>query len=293
MAKVAEESSANAASCSFDPSTEFQGDLAVFDDVPTQENLDKAADLPVLSVDGSSQPFRSLYSGEGVAHRVFVVFVRHFFCGNCQSYVRSLSASITPDSLLSLPEPTSIVVVGCGSPELIHMYTEATQCPFPIYAEPTRKLYDQLGMLRTLSLGSKQPDYMRSSILAGVFRSMVQSVKAGSGAIKGGDLRQVGGEFLFEEGKVVWCHRMKNTRDHSEIPELRRILGLGHGPDEKTPSDASKDGAGKAADKGTGDSVDNAEKPTNPTLGSAVPDEKANVQTAGGTTNGAAATSTA
>jgi hypothetical protein len=87
MAKAAEESSepkelsTNMASCDFDPSAEFQGDLAVSDDVPTQEILDKAADLPVLAVDGSSHPFKSLYSGEGVARRVLVVFVRHFFCG--------------------------------------------------------------------------------------------------------------------------------------------------------------------------------------------------------------------
>ena len=87
MAKAAEEASqpknlsTKMSSCGFDPSAEFQGDLAVSDDVPTQETLDKAADLPVLGADGSSHPFKSLYSGEGVARRVLVVFVRHFFCG--------------------------------------------------------------------------------------------------------------------------------------------------------------------------------------------------------------------
>lgn len=81
---------------------------------------------------------------------------------------------------------------------------------------------------------------------------------------KGGDMQQVGGEFLFEpvekatpicspdvdagekrlgEGetgvngylggtgfveakRVVWCHRMRNTRDHAELPEVREVLGL-------------------------------------------------------------------
>lgn len=87
---------------------------------------------------------------------------------------------------------------------------------------------------------------------------------------KSGDKRQVGGEFLFEpldlvtpvttptdgqtssdaaimdafgngtgqnhghhaleEKKVTWCHRMRNTRDHAEIPEIMELLGLdGHG----------------------------------------------------------------
>ncbi len=50
----------------------------------------------------------------------------------------------------------------------------------------------------------------------------------GSGlALKGGDQKQVGGEFLFEGGEVRWCHRMRNTRDHVEVPELREVLGLG------------------------------------------------------------------
>ncbi len=44
--------------------------------------------------------------------------------------------------------------------------------------------------------------------------------------MKGGDYKQVGGEFLWESGEVVWCHRMRNTRDHAEIQVLRDRLGL-------------------------------------------------------------------
>ena len=93
---------------------------------------------------------------------------------------------------------------------------------------------------------------------------MLQSVRQGVSALgkgralKGGDMHQVGGEFLFEpvematpmqspsdeakkqlgngsgghlgvqgeEKRVTWCHRMRNTRDHAEIPELREVLGL-------------------------------------------------------------------
>lgn len=92
-------------------------------------------------------------------------------------------------------------------------------------------------------------------------------------AFAGGDYKQVGGEFLFEpageittspvaspmdesskkelglpspagiqpghldrseEKRITWCHRMKNTRDHAEIPELREVLGLdGNGKEGK------------------------------------------------------------
>lgn len=144
------------------------------------------------------------------------------------------------------------------------MYAEATSCPFPIYADPTRALYNELGMVRTLAMGAK-PDYQRRSTLGSVVASIVQGIKhvPTGRAFVGGDYQQVGGEFLFEpvdgiqspvaspsaeggeqkelglgvgkldtavEKQVTWCHRMRNTRDHAEVPELREVLGLdGHG----------------------------------------------------------------
>jgi hypothetical protein len=126
------------------------------------------------------------------------------------------------------------------------MYADATSCPFPIYADPSKNLYTELGMVRTLALGSR-PEYLRRSFTANIFHSIAQGLKqlpAGR-ALAGGDVQQVGGEFLFEpvgelaaspvtpgvgqgqeEKRVVWCHRMKNTRDHVEMPELREVLGL-------------------------------------------------------------------
>lgn len=64
-----------------DATAEFQGDVDVTNDLPTKADLAKVADLVVLAADGSSRPFKSLYSGEGVVGRVLVIFIRHFFCG--------------------------------------------------------------------------------------------------------------------------------------------------------------------------------------------------------------------
>lgn len=105
------------------------------------------------------------------------------------------------------------------------MYTEATSCPFPIYADPTRKLYDILGMARTFELGSK-PGYMQTNTLVNSVQSIFQGLSTGRNALKGGDFKQVGGEFLFEDGECTWAHRMRNTRDHTEVPKLRGLLGL-------------------------------------------------------------------
>lgn len=41
-----------------------------------------------------------------------------------------------------------------------------------------------------------------------------------------GDYKQNGGEYLFEDGELKWCHRMKTTSDHAEVKELKEVLGL-------------------------------------------------------------------
>ena len=64
-----------------EPELDFQGDVLVSNDIPTQADLDKCADLLVLDAQGTSRPFRTLYAGEGVAPRQLIIFVRHFFCG--------------------------------------------------------------------------------------------------------------------------------------------------------------------------------------------------------------------
>ncbi|UPX17428.1 uncharacterized protein EKO05_0007782 [Ascochyta rabiei] len=204
---------------------EFEGTVNVNNDLPSDKDLSKVEDLLILDAAGKSRPFRELYDASGVAPRQLVIFIRHFFCGNCQEYLRTLSSSITPEDLLALPTPASITVIGCGRPELIPMYTEATGCPFPIYAEPTRKIYDYLGMTRTFDLGSK-PAYMQTHVLINSVQSIFQGLSTGRKALKGGDFKQVGGEFLFENGKCTWVHRMKTTRGHAEVSDIRTLLGL-------------------------------------------------------------------
>jgi hypothetical protein len=121
------------------------------------------------------------------------------------------------------------------------MYADETSCPYPIYANPSRSLYDIFGMIRTINPGS-QPEYIKGSLPSYVIKGIMQAVKRiGSGdVLKAGDAKQVGGEFLFtigaagdEEGspedtnvKVTWCHRMKNTRNHSSTSDIQQVLGI-------------------------------------------------------------------
>jgi len=42
----------------------------------------------------------------------------------------------------------------------------------------------------------------------------------------GGNVLQIGGEFLFQDGQVVWGHRMKNMRGHADMDVIKRILEI-------------------------------------------------------------------
>lgn len=139
----------------------------------------------------------------------------------------------------SLPIDLSIKIIGCGAPSLIQSYIELTNCPYPIYADPSTKLYDTLGMHRSLSLGHKSPEYIQHSLFIGMLKSIVQGVKRipTGDVLAAGNLNVNGGEFLFiRDGNessssnnsfsLKWCYKMKNSRDHTEIQQLQKILGL-------------------------------------------------------------------
>lgn len=49
--------------------------------LPPPEELEKAAGLEVIDMDGKAHSFASLYTGPDVASRVLIIFVRHVFCG--------------------------------------------------------------------------------------------------------------------------------------------------------------------------------------------------------------------
>lgn len=204
--------------------------------LPAKDILSKAGDYPLYNSDGKTVPFRSLLTTKT---RTLIIFIRHFFCGNCQEYLRSLAQQIPPSSL---PDDVDIMIIGCGSHTLISSYVDHLECspPFPysIYAEPTKKLYESLGMQYSLSLGHKSPEYMHRSLVRVNLESTVQGLKRiwSGDALSGGDMRLNGGEFLFNaaDGKaaVTWCHRMSNSRDHAEIETLKNVVKLHQPPAE-------------------------------------------------------------
>ncbi|KAK4984236.1 hypothetical protein LTR50_006732 [Elasticomyces elasticus] len=192
----------------------------------SQEAIDRCADLPVLDADGRPKPFKSLYT-DSKNERHLIVFIRHFFCGHCQEYVRALAEFLPPSTLSSLAPPAKLTVIGHGDPSLIPTYIAQTSCPFAVYADPTRKLYDAQGMTSNLGMGDKDPDYIRRGFLKVLTTSFWGELMAGRKALSGGNWSQNGGEEILDgEGKLVWGRKMLNTRDHAEIKELKQVLGM-------------------------------------------------------------------
>jgi hypothetical protein len=186
-----------------------------------------ATSLPVLDLNGTSHPFSTLYTTDNHNQQTLFIFIRHFFCGVCKEYISGLSQAdgIIPNELSVANK--RLIIIGCGQPTLIEQYVKDTNCPYPIYADPTQKLYDAFGMIRTLRLGDKKPDYVKSSFLSVLVKSTHSKLSAGSCMFQGGDIQQVGGEYLINnQGDIIWSHNMNNTRDHVEIKELRKILAL-------------------------------------------------------------------
>lgn len=72
---------ASATTDSSAPKDICNGDIKVSRDPPTNKELERCAELPVLDVYNKPHTFKSLYSGERAARRVLVLFIRHFFCG--------------------------------------------------------------------------------------------------------------------------------------------------------------------------------------------------------------------
>ncbi|KAL1969441.1 hypothetical protein VTN77DRAFT_8879 [Rasamsonia byssochlamydoides] len=247
---------------------DFDEDAHVSSDLPSPDIIEQAGEIPVLDAAGNSILFKSLYLSstqqserqKRTRRRVLVIF-------NCQEYLRTLTSSIP--SPAALPAGTELIIIGCGAPSLIRMYAEATECLFPIYTDPSRRLHEKLGMACTLSLGRRSPEYIRHSLAVGMLKSFVQGVRriCEGDAFQAGDMRQAGGEFLFEtypgnsshggsqdhdDGdeeedavRVTWCHRMANTRDHTEIDVIRLILGLDLESSSEKDRTSSRSSSGK------------------------------------------------
>ncbi|KAK5107033.1 hypothetical protein LTR62_001922 [Meristemomyces frigidus] len=199
-------------------------------DLPGAQTQEEIASLPLTTEDGTKVPFNSLYTSSSSSENTstsskhLIIFIRHFFCGSCEEYVRNLTRHTSTFS-----SSINLTIIASGLPNQIPGYRQRTGTTFPIFCDPERKIYAALGMTNNYGSGEKKPGYIQqgSAWLALKSSWTLLTSKGGLG-MEGGHPGQNGGEVVVvgSEGKWVFCHRMLSTRDHAEVGELLELLGL-------------------------------------------------------------------
>ncbi|GFF25304.1 thioredoxin-like protein AAED1 [Aspergillus udagawae] len=200
-----------------------------YDDIPGPKELSEAYELELQSPNGKPIRFGELVAGRGVQITTVVIFIRHFFCAYDQDYVRVVSRRLTDSVLSTLPNPTGpsqLIIVGCGDPQRIVPYVSETEAAFPIYTDPTGKIYEKLQMKRTKACITAPPSYAQLSFFCALGKTFKQMFHSGWQAFRGGPWGQNGGEWVFRGGKCIFAHRMEHVSDHLTADQLLEVLSL-------------------------------------------------------------------
>ena len=201
--------------------------------LPTREQLTRAASLLVIAESGVRVSFGSLFADQ----RTIVIFIRHFWCPLCQDYMSSVRSFVRPDVLRSATalgaesaSAAKLVIISNGSHAMISKYKQIFRMPFEMYTDPTLSVYNTLGMARgregDYPAGFPMPEaslkkpagtekqskirnggYIKHGTMGGIVMVLVRAIKVGMPVWeKGGDVAQLGGEFVFGPGYVVVRH---------------------------------------------------------------------------------------
>ncbi|KAF3050146.1 hypothetical protein E8E11_010019 [Didymella keratinophila] len=192
--------------------------------LPTSNELQEALNVEVYDRVGEKQPLGDIIKGK----RSVLIFTRHFWCLNCQAYVRIISEKLPPSSL---PANTQILIISNGSYQPIDTYAKTTSSAYPIYTDPTcrlHKIFKFKSALKEQGYGEEKKDYMKDAGTA--MNRVFGGIKAALGDIRNtpyiGPKAQNGGEVIIAaEGTCEYMCRMQNTVDHTNVADLVQIVG--------------------------------------------------------------------
>ncbi|KAG8954133.1 hypothetical protein FRC04_000353 [Tulasnella sp. 424] len=219
-----EEASSAAAAASPDPSpSSFDSDRML-----TMRDIYEASLIPIWDKDGHKVTFGKLFEDQVT----IVVFIRHFWCPMCQDYMKSIAKDLEPGRLAQAR--VKLIVIGCGDPGMIRSYNDKiVKSPFEMYTDPKLLLFTALGMtLKTTDGGSEEHkgNYVKHGTLRGtlaVIGRALFSMSPGVMVKKGGDVKQLGGEFVLGPGlRCRFAHRMTTTRNHAPIRDVAITAGV-------------------------------------------------------------------
>ncbi|RDX56404.1 hypothetical protein OH76DRAFT_1451535 [Lentinus brumalis] len=191
--------------------------------LPSPELIAKAAALNVFDDSGKEVSFGSIIKDQ----KTIVVFIRHFFCGQ---YVMQL-ASVRKDALDAAN--ARLVIIGCGDWQPIKNYCETTDFKGPMYADPSRGLYNTFGLVQNLDMtpaGEEKRSYLGRSYIGNVLKSIWQGPLKNPLLVgKQGPVSQNGGDFIFGPGETcTYAWRMRHTEDHVEVEDLMKEAGVAY-----------------------------------------------------------------
>ncbi|KAL6302488.1 AhpC/TSA antioxidant enzyme-domain-containing protein [Sparassis latifolia] len=193
--------------------------------MPTREQLSQAASLYVVAQNGLRVQFGELFR----ERKLIVCFIRHFWCAMCQDYMYAVSRKVDPE-VLKLAG-IDLVFIGVGSSAMIKSYRQIFRTPFAMYTDPTLRLHTALGMTRrTTDAGpeTERGDYVRHGTIGGIAMVVRNALRVGMPVWeKGGDVAQLGGEFVFGPGLAcAYSHRMAYTRSHAPVVDVLAAAGI-------------------------------------------------------------------
>lgn len=158
--------------------------------------------------------------------------------------------------------PVKVVVIGNGSYTMIGKYKQIFgqgAIPLDVYTDPSLALYAALGMRkmtfhsRSKSSGldrslvpktagisclgggidrertrTKSGGYIRHGLMGGIAMVLIRALKVGMPVWdNGGDLSQLGGEFVLGPGlECTYAHIMQTAKDHAPFEDVLRAAGV-------------------------------------------------------------------
>ena len=107
-----------------------------------------------------------------------------------------------------------VVLVGMGTPSESAEFAEKFKVPFPIVADPQKKLYRKFELRQMSTLGFLSPSLALKGVAA---------IVGGHGiGMPQGDVRQLPGVFIINTaGEIVYSHFSSNPADH---PDAQTII---------------------------------------------------------------------
>lgn len=114
------------------------------------------------------------------------------------------SITANADPLTLAHHNVSLVIISNGSHKMIRSYRRIFRTPYAVFTDPSLRVYRTLGMtLQTLDGGPEKDkgDYVQHGLLGGIAMVIKNAAKARVPVWeKGGDIEQLGGEFILGPG---------------------------------------------------------------------------------------------